>query len=95
MMKAVDAMRRCFKDVKDKENIIKVLETLNQHIPTQQKSSQLKKLQALKADGLIDDNVYKAAIAKIRASQNGFDDETLAKLKYYKNVISTLIKALR
>jgi len=94
-MTGLEGLKKCFKDVENKDKIIKTLEKLNQSIPMVKNQSQIKKLEALKAEGLIDENVYRQALQKIRAQNNGFDEDTLKKLSYYKNVIATLIKALQ
>jgi len=94
-MTGLEGLKKCFKDVENKDKIIKTLEKLNQSIPMVKNQSQIKKLEALKAEGLIDENVYRQALQKIRASNGNFDQDTLKKLSYYKNVIATLIKALQ
>ena len=95
-MTAKEAMRKTFKfSQQEKAQITKALEKLNAAIPSAKNQGQIKKLEALKSEGLIDENVYRQALQKIRASNNGFDQETLKKLQYYKNVIATLISALQ
>ena len=97
-MTAKEAMRKVFKgkfSEKEKAQMIQSLQKLNSAIPSPKNQSQIKKLEQLKTDGLIDENIYKTAIEKIKSMNNGFDEETLKKLAYYRNVIATLIKALQ
>jgi len=95
-MTAKEAMKKVFRfSGEEKAKIIISLQKLNAAIPSAKNQGQIKKLQALKSEGLIDDSVYRQALQKIRAQNNGFDEDTLKKLQYYKNVIATLISALQ
>ena len=91
-MKAVDALKKSFQGLQNKDQIKKNLQTLLQQIPQEPPKSQVNALEQLYMAGLISKEAYEKALTKL--NQNGFDSETLAKLRYYRNVITTLIKAL-
>ena len=92
--------RQCLKEIfkekfdeKQRQNFISNLKTIKNVIPCNTENKKLKQLEDLR--GIIPHDVYKKAKDKILKNLNGFSPDEVYKLKYYANVLETLIKALK
>ena len=91
--------RQCLEKIFDekfneqqRQNFVKTLQKIKDVIPDKTPDKKIKQLEELKS--LIPDDVYQKAKENIVKDLNGFSVEEVKKLKYYVNVIETLIKAL-
>ena len=91
MRTAREMLKELFKGL-PKQDIIKALEMLKNRIPTKTPEKELKQLEMLKP--FLPKEAYQEAKNQILKSLNGFKPEEIEKLRYYHNVITTLIKAL-